>query len=208
MSVFTGPTGQKTDPWRSENPIHRPGAFPDNDWAIAVYQRHHRGLVQPAKAAVDNNRFPVPAYLARMTEFHGNKILVLAVVLTVVSVVGISLLRVENSFINYFSEDTEIYQGLKFIDEKLGGTTPLEILVKLESDAEELTPEDLKEMVSRFRILIRAKTGRNGATWQSAAVNALQGRGFNRPDALAEMLRLYCERMHSNEPVHTWDLPV
>lgn len=54
----------------------------------------------------------------------------------------------------------------------------------------------------------RAKTGRNGATWQSAAVNALQGRGFNRPDALAEMLRLYCERMHSNEPVHTWDLPV
>ena len=117
-----------------------------------------------AKAAVDNNRFPVPAYLARMTEFHGNKILVLAVVLTVVSVAGISLLRVENSFINYFSEDTEIYQGLKFIDEKLGGTTPLEILVKLESDAEELTPEDLKEMTPEeiqeereFLALLRSK---------------------------------------------------
>ena len=99
-----------------------------------------------AEATVDNDRFPVPAYLARMTQFHGNKILVLAVVLTVVSVAGISLLRVENSFINYFSEDTEIYQGLKLIDEKLGGTTPLEILVKFESDGEELTPEDLKEM--------------------------------------------------------------
>nr|WP_218620368.1 glutamate--cysteine ligase [Mycolicibacterium hippocampi] len=53
----------------------------------------------------------------------------------------------------------------------------------------------------------RAKTGRNGAVWQSAAVEALQGRGLSRPDALAEMLRLYCERMHSNDPVHTWDLP-
>ena len=66
--------------------------------------------------------------------------------LTVVSVVGITLLRVENSFINYFSDDTEIYQGLKFIDEKLGGTTPLEILIRLEDNLEELTPEDLKEM--------------------------------------------------------------
>lgn len=53
----------------------------------------------------------------------------------------------------------------------------------------------------------RAKTGRNGATWQSAAVGALQDRGLSRPEALAEMLRLYCERMHTNDPVHTWDLP-
>ena len=99
-----------------------------------------------SKATVKSDRFLLPAYLARMTAFHGNKILVLAVILTVVSVAGITLLRVENSFINYFSKDTEIYQGLKLIDEELGGTTPVEILIKLESDVEELTPEDLKEM--------------------------------------------------------------
>ena len=50
----------------------------------------------------------------------------------------------------------------------------------------------------------RAKTGHNGATWQVSTVRALQERGLTRPNALAEMLRLYCERMHSNEPVHTW----
>ena len=100
-----------------------------------------------SKATVDSDRFPLPAYLARLTEFQGNKILVLAAMVTVVSVAGITLLRVENSFINYFSNDTEIYKGLKFIDEELGGTTPLEILVKLkEEPVEELTPEDLKEM--------------------------------------------------------------
>ena len=100
-----------------------------------------------SKPTVDSDRFLLPAYLARLTEFQGNKILVLAVMLTVVSVAGITLLRVENSFINYFSDDTEIYQGLKLIDEKLGGTTPLEILIKFEDEpVEELTPEDLKEM--------------------------------------------------------------
>ena len=53
----------------------------------------------------------------------------------------------------------------------------------------------------------RAKTGRNGATWQVATVEALQRNGLSRPQALAEMLRLYCERMHTNEPVHLWDGP-
>ncbi len=99
------------------------------------------------KATADSDRFLLPAYLARLTEFQGNKVLVMAVMLAVVSVAGITLLRVENSFINYFSDDTEIYQGLKLIDEELGGTTPLEILIKFEDETlEELTPEDLKKM--------------------------------------------------------------
>lgn len=51
----------------------------------------------------------------------------------------------------------------------------------------------------------RAKTRRNGAGWQVATVRALQDGGMPRPAALAEMLRRYCERMHANEPVHTWE---
>lgn len=43
---------------------------------------------------------------------------------------GSSKITVENSFINYFNKNTEIYKGMKLIDEKLGGTTPLEIIVK------------------------------------------------------------------------------
>ena len=48
----------------------------------------------------------------------------------ILSLVGISRLQVENSFINYFSKNTEIYKGMKLIDEELGGTTPLEIILK------------------------------------------------------------------------------
>jgi hypothetical protein len=53
----------------------------------------------------------------------------------------------------------------------------------------------------------RARAGRNGATWQISTVRALENRGLDRPAALAEMLRRYCEHMHANEPVHTWDEP-
>jgi len=51
------------------------------------------------------------------------------------SAVGITRLEVENSFVNYFSTDTEIYQGLKLIDRKLGGTTPLDIVVRFEDES-------------------------------------------------------------------------
>ena len=60
------------------------------------------------------------------------KFLVLAfsTIILLLSIYGMTKLKVENSFINYFDKKTEIYQGMKLIDEKLGGTTPLEIILK------------------------------------------------------------------------------
>ena len=51
-------------------------------------------------------------------------------IVLILSIVGISKLEVENSFINYFDKETEIYQGMKKIDDDLGGTTPLDIIIK------------------------------------------------------------------------------
>ena len=51
-------------------------------------------------------------------------------IIIISSIVGISKLKVENSFINYFDKETEIYKGMKKIDEDLGGTTPLNIILK------------------------------------------------------------------------------
>jgi hypothetical protein len=62
------------------------------------------------------------------------------------------------------------------------------------------------EVRERFLGIIegRASAGRNGASWQVSTVRRLEDGGMTRPAALAEMLRLYCEHMHANEPVHTW----
>ncbi len=86
--------------------------------------------------ASQNSEVPLTRALAGFTERHGTSVLVLSVLLAVVSAVGMGKLKVENSFINYFSKSTEIYQGLKLIDDKLGGTTPLDVILKF---------DDLKE---------------------------------------------------------------
>ena len=63
-------------------------------------------------------------------------------IIVVLSVIGISKLEVENSFINYFDKNTEIYKGMKLIDEELGGTTPLEVILKFPKKEEKKSEED------------------------------------------------------------------
>jgi len=77
---------------------------------------------------------------AKLTERHRKPILGVAVVLAVVSAFGAARLDVENRFIDYFDEDTEIFQGMLEIDRHLGGTTPLDII--LEADPEALVEEE------------------------------------------------------------------
>ena len=63
-------------------------------------------------------------------------------IVIILSLIGISRLEVENSFINYFSKKTEIYKGMKLIDEELGGTTPLEVILKFPKEKKKLDEED------------------------------------------------------------------
>ena len=73
-----------------------------------------------------------------------NKILIFGSTLLVVifSIVGIFKLEVENSFINYFDKETEIYKGMKKIDDDLGGTTPLNIILKFPVKKKEIKEEN------------------------------------------------------------------
>src|SRR5690606_4868130 len=57
--------------------------------------------------------------LARLTDRAGNGLLWLYGLVFLVSVIGIARLQVENSFISYFDQETEIYQGMKLFDDKL-----------------------------------------------------------------------------------------
>ena len=67
------------------------------------------------------------------------------------SLTGASQLIVENSFINYFKKDTEIYKGMKVIDEKLGGTTPLDIILTFKDEPKKsLSSDDEDEFEDEF----------------------------------------------------------
>ena len=56
--------------------------------------------------------------------------LLISILLFSLSLYGISKLTVENRFIDYFKPTTEIYKGMKKIDEELGGTTTLDVILK------------------------------------------------------------------------------
>jgi uncharacterized protein len=81
--------------------------------------------------------------LGRLSLNNKNSIFGVTIAVIILSIFGISKLEVENSFINYFDKDTEIYKGMKLIDEELGGTTPLEVIIKFpDNEVSENEDED------------------------------------------------------------------
>ena len=76
------------------------------------------------------NESKITTFFSKTSQNNKNLIFIITGIIIILSFVGISRLEVENSFINYFSKKTEIYKGMKLIDEKLGGTTPLEVILK------------------------------------------------------------------------------
>jgi len=83
---------------------------------------------------------------ARFTERYGRLIYVMLGVIIVVFGYGITLLKVENRFIDYFREDTEIYRGMSVIDQRLGGTTPLEVVLEADGKDFWIKAENLKKL--------------------------------------------------------------
>ena len=66
-------------------------------------------------------------------------------IIILASIIGITKLEVENSFINYFDKETEIYKGMKKIDEELGGTTPLNVIIKFPYKKTETNEDEFSE---------------------------------------------------------------
>ena len=82
-------------------------------------------------------------FLGLLSLNNKNTIFGVTGIIVILSMIGISKLEVENSFINYFNKNTEIYKGMKLIDEELGGTTPLEVILKFPvTKNEETSTED------------------------------------------------------------------
>jgi len=79
---------------------------------------------------------------------HSNKIIFSSFFLFFISIYGGFNLGVENSFVNYFKKNTEIYKGMKLIDKELGGTTPLDVVLTFNtSDELFISIDDEEEII-------------------------------------------------------------
>ena len=90
----------------------------------------------------ENKNSKITSFFAKVSINNKTTIFTLTGLVIILSIVGISRLEVENSFINYFNKNTEIYKGMKLIDEKLGGTTPLEVILKFPNKDKTESNED------------------------------------------------------------------
>lgn len=87
--------------------------------------------IRPKENKVSNQ---FTAFLAGVIERNNHSISLLAIVVLVLSLLGVYQLKVENRFIDYFDKETEIYQGMLEIDNELGGTLPLDIVLTKHTD--------------------------------------------------------------------------
>ena len=90
----------------------------------------------------DTEKSIVTSTLGSFTKNNNILIFGSTIIIIIFSIIGISKLEVENSFINYFDKETEIYKGMKKIDEDLGGTTPLNIILKFPIKQKKINVEE------------------------------------------------------------------
>ncbi|MDH3631202.1 MAG: MMPL family transporter [Gammaproteobacteria bacterium] len=82
----------------------------------------------------------VTASIANFIQYRTRATLMIFALLILIALTGIPRLSVENRFIDYYKESTEIFQGMTLIDTKLGGTTPMDIII--DAPADEIMAED------------------------------------------------------------------
>ena len=140
---------------------------------------------------------------------YGNYILYISLAVFMLGLSGSSLLIVENSFINYFKKSTAIYQGMKIIDQKLGGTTPLDIIVHFKTDEPKVSPPIDDEFEAEFE-----KTKNDAQYWftpdKMEKIQQIHAYLESNPEigkvqSLATMLQIG-QTLNDNEPLDNFKL--
>ena len=91
----------------------------------------------PKTQKKSNKNYSFMHHIITTVERRQRLILGSVILLVIFSITALPRLLVENSFINYFKSTTEIYKSLKTIDQKLGGTTPLDVVVTFKKEKED-----------------------------------------------------------------------
>ena len=119
--------------------------------AFLLFGSVNVNLKKLAPVRTFENSFKFTKYCANLA-LNSRKIIYAVCVLVVCfGVYGISKIKVENSFIGYFKESTQIRQGMQVIDTKLGGTIPVDVIVKFkESEPKQEKTDEKDDFESEF----------------------------------------------------------
>ena len=169
------------------------------------------------------SKYSLTSFLAELTQNHGRAVLAISAGLFILSAIGISRLAVENSFIDYFKATTEIHQGMKVIDQNLGGTTPLDVIVEIEAaevaepaaaSGEDATGDGEFDEFDEFDEFEEEKGKEDGRYWFTSDRMALVKKIHNYLESLPEigkvlslgtMLKI-AEKLNHGKPLDNFQL--
>jgi len=173
-------------------------------------------LPKAAPPRTTGRQVRLTALLARFTEAHGHLILGISGLALLAGFVGILRLEVENRFIDYFRPDTEIHQGMKVIDQQLGGTTPLDVIVEFGEprapDAPPSEPPEGDEVFDEFAEFEQAAD--DDKYWFTQEKMKLVRAAHNYLDNLPEIGKVLslattlgvAEKLNDGRPLDSFDL--
>lgn len=115
-------------------------------------------LLKPKNYSKREFKFNFLNFCAKSSLNHRKLIYTLTFLASIFVLAGISFLRVENSFVNYFKDGSEIKKGLLLIDTKLGGTLPLDIIIKFKENSKFQNNDNLDSFENEFEALSNEKT--------------------------------------------------
>ena len=149
-------------------------------------------------------------HFASYTSKNGKVVVTLSSLLLIVSLIGITKLTVENRFIDYFKESTEIYQGMELLDLKLGGTAPLDIVLESPQDYVQESSEFDDDFEDDFGF---DETTSNGYWWNIINIKRLEA-VHDYMDSLPEVGKVLsvasgikvAEELKDGEPISELDL--
>ena len=149
-------------------------------------------------------------HFASYTSKNGKVVVALSSLLLIVSLIGITKLTVENRFIDYFKESTEIYQGMELLDLKLGGTAPLDIVLESPQDYAQESSEFDDDFEDDFGF---DETSSNGYWWNIINIKRLEA-VHDYVDSLPEVGKVLsvasgikvAEELKDGEPISELDL--
>ena len=119
--------------------------------AFLLFGSVNANLKKLAPVRTFENSFKFTKYCANLALNSRKIIYVVCVLVVCFGVYGISKIKVENSFIGYFKESTQIRQGMQIIDTKLGGTIPVDVIVKFkESEPKQEKTDEKDDFESEF----------------------------------------------------------
>ncbi len=138
------------------------------------------GALEDPRAEADPKPHGLVLLLERLVLAAPLPVVLSGVVLLAGAVWGCTRITVENKFIDYFRPDTEVYAGLEYIDQHMGGTTPLDVILVSKEPGFFRRPEGIEAIRAASAYLAKVPEAASVTSLATLLDEARKAKAFSR----------------------------